>query len=89
MARDIAKTDASVVSRCERRKVEMPFAHLKRFLKLDRLRPRGPCGARDEFLLVPTAQNLGKKGKSHAVRTASSRRLRRSDPVHRLSAPRG
>jgi hypothetical protein len=24
------------------------FAHLKRIMKLDRLRLRGPCGARDE-----------------------------------------
>jgi len=32
--------------------------HLKRFLKLDRLRLRGPCGARDEFHLAAAAQNL-------------------------------
>jgi hypothetical protein len=31
---------------------------LKRILKLDRLRLRGPNGARDEFLLAATAQNL-------------------------------
>ena len=30
----------------------MLFAHLKRILKLDRLRLRGPCGARDEFHLA-------------------------------------
>ncbi|MFX9552153.1 transposase, partial [Acinetobacter baumannii] len=46
MARDIAATDAYVTSRRERKKVEMLFAHLKRILKLDRLRLRGPCGAR-------------------------------------------
>ena len=57
-ARDIAKTDAYVVSRRERQKVEMLFAHLKRILKLDRLRLRGPNGATDEFLLAATAQNL-------------------------------
>lgn len=34
------------------------FAHLKRILKLDRLRLRGPNGAHDEFLVVATAQNL-------------------------------
>lgn len=62
-ARDIAKTDAYVVSRRERKKVEMLFAHLKRILKLDRLRLRGPCGARDEFLLAATAQNLRKLAK--------------------------
>src|SRR5204863_3475184 len=42
MARDIATTDAYVTSRRERKKVEMLFAHLKRILKLDRLRLRGP-----------------------------------------------
>ena len=62
-ARDIAKTDAYVTSRRERKKVEMLFAHLKRILKLDRLRLRRPCGARDEFLLAATAQNLRKLAK--------------------------
>src|SRR6266568_2915167 len=60
VARDIASTDAYITSRRERKKVEMLFAHLKRILKLDRLRLRGPCGARDEFLLAATAQNLRK-----------------------------
>jgi transposase len=60
MARDIATTDAYVTSRRERKKVEMLFAHLKRILKLDRLRLRGPNGARDEFHLAATAQNLRK-----------------------------
>ena len=36
----------------------MLFAHLKRILRLDRLRLRGLSGARDEFLLAATAQNL-------------------------------
>jgi hypothetical protein len=30
----------------------MLFAHLKRILKFDRLRLRGPGGAKDEFLLA-------------------------------------
>jgi transposase len=60
LARDIAATDAYVTSRRERKKVEMLFAHLKRILKLDRLRLRGPNGARDEFHLAATAQNLRK-----------------------------
>ena len=38
----------------------MLFAHLKRILKLDRLRLRGPNGAHDEFLLAATVQNLRK-----------------------------
>ena len=62
-ARAIAKTEAYIVSRRERKKVEMLFAHLKRILRLDRLRLRGPCDARDEFLLAATAQNLRKLAK--------------------------
>ena len=62
-ARAIAKTEAYVVSRRARKKVEMLFAHLKRILRLDRLRLRGPNGARDEFLLAATAQNLRKLAK--------------------------
>jgi len=60
LAREIAKTDEYRTSRCQRKKVEMLFAHLKRILKLDRLRLRGPNGARDEFHLAATAQNLRK-----------------------------
>ena len=63
LARDLALTDAYVTSRRERKKVEMLFAHLKRILKLDRLRLRGPKGAKDEFLLAATAQNLRKLAK--------------------------
>ena len=63
MARDIAATDAYAISRRERKKVEMLFAHVKRILKLDRLRLRGPSGARDEFHLAATAQNLRKLAK--------------------------
>src|SRR6476469_9911663 len=63
MARDIAKTEAYVTSRHERKKIEMLFAHLKRILKLERLRLRGPNGARDEFHLAATAQNLRKLAK--------------------------
>ncbi len=63
LARDISKTDAWLISRRERKKVEMLFAHLKRILKLDRLRLRGPCGARDEFHLAAAAQNLRKMAK--------------------------
>ena len=63
MARTIATTDAYLVSRRQRKKVEMLFAHLKRILKLDRLRLRGPNGAKDEFHLAATAQNLRKLAK--------------------------
>ena len=63
MVRAIAKTEAYAVSRRERKKVKMIFAHLKRILRLDRLRLRGPSGAKDEFLLAATAQNLRKLAK--------------------------
>jgi hypothetical protein len=41
----------------------MRFAHMKRILKLDRLRLRGLSGARDEVLLTATAQNLRRLAK--------------------------
>jgi uncharacterized protein with von Willebrand factor type A (vWA) domain len=63
MARAIAKSWEGRASRRLRKKVEMLFAHLKRILKLDRLRLRGPNGARDEFVLAATAQNLRKLAK--------------------------
>jgi hypothetical protein len=63
MARAIATTDAYLVSRRQRKKVEMLFAHLKRILKLDRLRLRGHNGAKDEFHLAAAAQNLRKLAK--------------------------
>ena len=43
VARTLAKTEAYRQSRKARKKVEMLFAHLKRILKLDRLRLRGPA----------------------------------------------
>jgi len=63
LARDLSLTDAYVKSQRRRKKVEMLFAHLKRIMKLDRLRLRGPNGAKDEFLLAATAQNLRKLAK--------------------------
>ena len=63
VARDVAKTPAYKQSRRDRKKVELLFAHLKRILKLDRLRLRGPSGAHDEFLLAATAQNLRRTAK--------------------------
>jgi transposase len=63
MARHIGQSDAGRASRRQRKKVEMLFAHLKRILRLDRLRLRGPNGARDEFLLAATVQNLRKLAK--------------------------
>jgi transposase len=58
IARSFAGTEAFERSRLERKKIEMRFAHLKRILKLGRLRLRGPRGAQDEFVLAAIAQNL-------------------------------
>lgn len=63
VARAIAMTDAYEQSGKDRKKVEMLFAHLKRILKLDKLRLRGFSGAKDEFLLAATAQNLRRMAK--------------------------
>jgi transposase len=63
IARAIAKSWEGRTSRRLRKKVEMLFAHLKRILRLDRLRLRGPNGAHDEFILAATAQNLRKLAK--------------------------
>jgi hypothetical protein len=61
-ARDVARRIRTTVqyqrSRYQRKKVEVLFAHLKRILKLDRLRLRGLSGASDEFTLAAAAQNL-------------------------------
>jgi transposase len=62
VARAMAKTDAYKQSRKDRKKVEILFAHLKRIMKLDRLRLRGLTGAHDEFLLA-AAQNLRRMAK--------------------------
>jgi transposase len=61
-ARDVARglrdTARYRQSRRDRKKVEMLFAHMKRILRVDRLRLRGRSGAKDEFLLTAIAQNL-------------------------------
>jgi hypothetical protein len=62
-ARAIAQTPAYLVSRRERKKVEMLFAHLEHILRMGRLRLRRPNGAKDEFLLAATVQNLRKLAK--------------------------
>ena len=63
VARALAKTKAFEQSRRERKRIEMLFAHLKRILKLSRLRLRGPRGAQDEFTLAAIAQNLRRLAK--------------------------
>ncbi len=58
VARAIARTSAFEQSCRDRKRIEMLFAHLKRILRLGRLRLRGPCGAQFEFTLAAIAQNL-------------------------------
>ncbi len=62
-ARLAAKSGFNPKAQAKRKKVEMLFAHLKRILKLGRLRLRGPCGVKDEFTLAAIAQNLRKLAK--------------------------
>ena len=45
----------------------MLFAYLKRHLAFERLRLRGLTGARDEFLLAATVQNLRRLAKLTAI----------------------
>jgi hypothetical protein len=77
VARQIATTPEYQRSRCERKKVEMLFAHLKSILKLDRLRLRGLSGAADEFTLAATVQNLRRMVKL----------LAQGPPIDRIGAP--
>jgi transposase len=63
LARAVGKTPAYRKTRRQRKQVEMLFAHMKRILKVDRLRLRGLSGAQDEFLLTATAQNLRRMAK--------------------------
>ena len=63
VARAAAKTPAYEQTRRDRKKVEMLFAHLKRILRMGRLRLRGPAGAQFEFTLAAIAQNLRRLAK--------------------------
>ncbi len=63
VARAVAKTAAYEQTRRDRKKVEMLFAHLKRILRMGRLRLRGPAGAQFEFVFAAIAQNLRRLAK--------------------------
>jgi transposase len=63
VARALAKTETFEQSRHERKRIEMLFAHLKRILRLGRLRLRGPRAAQFEFTLAAIAQNLRRLAK--------------------------
>jgi len=74
VAREVRKTKHYKQTRNDRKKVEMLFAHMKRILKVDRLRLRGPTGAQDEFTLTATAQNLRKLAKYIGTNPSNTQR---------------
>lgn len=57
-ARSLNGSEAYNQSARDRKKIERLFGEAKRNLAMTRLRLRGPNGARDEFLLTATVQNL-------------------------------
>jgi len=75
VARAVRRTPAYRRTRRQRKQVEMLFAHMKRILKVDRLRLRGLSGARDEFLLTATAQNLRRMAKVLGTGPPGDRRM--------------
>src|SRR4029453_1031915 len=81
--RALADTEAFRQSRRERKKVEMRFAHKKRFLKLDRLRLGGLSGAKEEVLLTEPRRACGGWSSSSAAR-----RHWRQSPVQRSPCPK-
>jgi len=56
--RALMETKDYRIARAERKKIETLFGEAKHILGLTRLRLRGLSGARDEFLLAATVQNL-------------------------------
>ncbi len=66
-ARRLMETEAYARSSIERKKIETLFGEAKHVLSMVRLRLRGLTGARDEFLLTATVQNL-KRLVAHTTR---------------------
>ena len=61
--RSLMGTEPYLQSARERKKIETLFGDVKRNLSLTRLRLRGLSGAKDEFLLTATVQNLRRLAK--------------------------
>ena len=80
VARALATTEDYAQSRNDRKKVEMLFAHLKKIMRFERLRLRGPTGAQDEFCLAAHRSESPK-----ARQTGASARVGGTDSG--LSAP--
>ncbi len=66
-AQALMQTEAYDLSRSQRKKIETLFGEAKHILALTRLRLRGLSGARDEFLLTATVQNLKRLAKLAAI----------------------
>jgi hypothetical protein len=65
--RPLMETEAFGRSRTRRKKIETLFGDVKRNLAITRLRLRGLVGARDEFLLTASVQNLKRLAKLAAI----------------------
>ena len=65
--RSLMETEPYLQSGRQRKKIETLFGDVKRNLGLSRLRLRGLTGARDEFLLAATVQNLRRLAKLAAI----------------------
>jgi hypothetical protein len=71
--------------------VMLMIEHRNRILKLDRLRLRGPCGARDQFLLKPKPDHC--RDEIRACRAVAAEpdiadRLRPQGPWRQIPAPK-
>lgn len=66
-ARSLMETEAYDRSRDRRKKIERLFGEAKHNLALTRLRLRGLTGAKDEFLMTATVQNLKRLAKLAAI----------------------
>ena len=65
--RALMETEAYAGSGIERKKIEALFGEAKHLLALTRLRLRGLSGARDEFLLTATVQNLKRLARNTTI----------------------
>ena len=65
--RSLMGTEAYYQSGINRKKIERLFGEAKRNLAMTRLRLRGLSGAKDEFLLIATVQNLKRLAKLAAI----------------------
>jgi len=66
-ARSLKETEPYLQSARERKKIERLFGDAKRNLAMTRLRLRGLAGARDEFLMTATVQNLRRLAKLASI----------------------